>query len=87
MSSALPIPPVGANPYEFYLDFLHDMTVLMPSDPSGFRARLIVLFITSILLLVTSAGNFALHAWSYRLTGRRIWFFKLAERGDGGRCA
>ncbi|GAA5853394.1 hypothetical protein JCM9279_005776 [Rhodotorula babjevae] len=79
----LPSPPEGANPYEFYSDVLHRLTVLSPSDPAGFRARLIVLYALCAFLLVACLANFVVHALGYHAKRRRVWLFKLAKR-DGG---
>ncbi|GAA6046807.1 hypothetical protein JCM3770_005653 [Rhodotorula araucariae] len=79
----LPAPPAGANPYSFYRDLLHKVTVLHPPDPAGFRARLIVLYVFTVFLLVVSIFDFTVHALGYRIKGRRMWLFKLVKR-DGG---
>ncbi|BGP43352.1 hypothetical protein JCM10449v2_007383 [Rhodotorula kratochvilovae] len=76
-------PPDGANPYTFYRDLLHEVTVLSPPDRAGFRARLIVLYVFTVLLLVVSIVDFGVHALGYRIKGRRMWLFKLVKR-DGG---
>lgn len=82
----LPSPPEGANPYAFYSDILHRVTVLTPSDPAGFRARLIVLYALCAFLVVACLANFVVHAVGYHAKRRRVWLFKLVKR-DSGSCA
>ncbi|KPV71885.1 uncharacterized protein RHOBADRAFT_50363 [Rhodotorula graminis WP1] len=79
----LPSPPQGANPYEFYRDILHRLTVLTPSDAAGFRARLVVLYALCAFLLVACIANFVVHALGYHVKRRRVWLFKLVKRDSG----
>ncbi|GAA5904394.1 hypothetical protein JCM8208_004183 [Rhodotorula glutinis] len=79
----LPSPPEGANPYAFYSDILHRVTVLTPSDPAGFRARLIVLYALCAFLVVACLANFVVHAVGYHAKRRRVWLFKLVKRDSG----
>ncbi|GAA6021494.1 hypothetical protein JCM10207_005778 [Rhodosporidiobolus poonsookiae] len=82
--ASFPLPPDGANPYAYYRTYLHDHAIFRPSDPAGFKARLIVLFVILAILFITSVVNTVMHIWGYRMRGRKLWFFRLVER-DGGK--
>ncbi|GAA5916204.1 hypothetical protein JCM5296_003813 [Sporobolomyces johnsonii] len=82
-SSSLPSPPSGANPYDFYLSLLIASAQLNPTDPAGFKARLIVLFIILACLLVASAANIGVHLWTYKVKRKRVWLFRLVGRDSG----
>lgn len=83
MDLNLPTPPDGADPYAFYGDLLHRWTMLSPTDPAGFRARLAVLLFLCAFLGLSSAVNFVVHALGYYSKGRRLWLFKTVKRDSG----
>ncbi|GAA5924844.1 hypothetical protein JCM1841_006949 [Sporobolomyces salmonicolor] len=82
-SSSLPSPPSGANPYDFYLSLLTSSAMLTPTNPSGFKARLIVLFVILACLLIASVANIGVHLWTYKVKRKRVWLFRLVGRDSG----
>ncbi|GAA5912343.1 hypothetical protein JCM6882_002566 [Rhodosporidiobolus microsporus] len=82
MSVDLTPPSDGSNPYEYYRAVLN-ATKPTPTDKTGLKARLCVIFVILAYTFFASFVNFGVHLYSNKLKGRTMWIFRLVRRQGG----
>ncbi|GAA5827559.1 hypothetical protein JCM11251_001732 [Rhodosporidiobolus azoricus] len=82
MFTSLPSVPAGENPYLNYRAVL-EAAKPSPTDKTGLKIRLIVLFALLVYAFVFSLANLGVHLYASKLKGRSLWLFRLVRRQGG----